>query len=83
MIVRLIPILLLGVSCSGAGFEEGQDVPHKDRLIQENKRANRLETLDIRNYVARHGLDPVFTGTGVAVHLVRDRSGERIGGFRG
>ena len=67
------------------GCRQGGDAPsaarsvHDDQrqgLIEANKRAERIEAGDIRNYVRRHGLSGHTSGTGIFWQLLRDVPGD-------
>lgn len=53
-------------------------LPTAQDLERENQRILRIEEGDIDSYVQRHSLEPVKSGTGVRVQLIRDKEGAPV-----
>ena len=76
----LILLLLLLFSCNEKPEKPGQI--GKEQMKSSMEKANRYlvneEEQDIANYIARHGLDMVSTGTGLRYQILRRGSDEKL-----
>ena len=50
----------------------------KESLEKANRYLVNEEEEDIQNYIARHKLDPIATGTGIRYQVVKEGTGKRI-----
>lgn len=76
----ILLVLLCFFSC-GEEPKKSVVVP-KDQMKNSMEKANRYllneESTDIENYVRRHGLDMVSTGTGIRYQIIRLGGGKQI-----
>lgn len=71
-----IMLILLGYACNGVGSKPGKGPSvDRQRLLDDNKRAARMERADIDAYLLRNAIDARDLGTGTRVAIVRDVPG--------
>ncbi len=72
--------MLLVMACGGEAppaARSSSSAPERTpALVRENQEANRIESRDLANYAARHGLRTFISGTGVHHLLLRDLPGD-------
>lgn len=73
----LAMILLVGACGERNNVPAGAQEGTREWSIQENRQANKLEAIDITNYLKRHDLRTTTTGTGLHWSLLRDEPGEQ------
>ena len=74
---------LIGMMLVACGEKPQPSVqPETPQLKESLEKANRYlvneEEEDIQNYIARHKLDPIATGTGLRYQVIQAGSGNRI-----
>ena len=75
--------LLVGMLLNACGEQPQPSVQKEGPQLKESlEKANRYlvneEEEDIQNYIARHKLDPIATGTGIRYQVVKAGTGKRI-----
>lgn len=80
---RCLGVLVLFLMFAACGHEgEAPSVRRTVRkdegLVEHNRRANEREQRDIGNYLRRHGISTVVSGTGVHLRMLRDMPGDTV-----
>lgn len=75
-IVAIVICMALLWACNGAGKPPEKDhTLDRERLLDESKRAARMERADIEAYLLRTAIDAKDLGTGTRVAMLRDEPG--------